>query len=110
MVEASDFANRDDLAEFRPLNWAAVGRILVERAEEREESKQVPQESDHRARILSGSAPTDQRLAAGRGFGEGQGYRQHGPQRSGGSSGLFGRLTPAVTHSYPNWLAALRAR
>ncbi len=24
MVEASDFANRDDLAEFRPLNWAGV--------------------------------------------------------------------------------------
>ena len=31
MVEATDFANRDDLAEFRPLNWAAVRRILVER-------------------------------------------------------------------------------
>ena len=31
MVEATDFANRDDPAEFRPLNWAAVGRILVER-------------------------------------------------------------------------------
>src|SRR5467141_823738 len=31
MVEATDFAKRDDLAEFRPLNWAAVGRILVER-------------------------------------------------------------------------------
>src|SRR5437773_9828792 len=31
MVEATDFANRDDLAEFRPLNCAAVGRILVER-------------------------------------------------------------------------------
>ena len=31
MVEATDFANRDDLAEFRPLNWPAVGRILVER-------------------------------------------------------------------------------
>ena len=31
MVEATDFANRDDFAEFRPLNWAAVGRILVER-------------------------------------------------------------------------------
>jgi hypothetical protein len=31
MVEATDFANRDDLAEFRLLNWAAVGRILVER-------------------------------------------------------------------------------
>ena len=31
MVEATDFANLDDLAEFRPLNWTAVGRILVER-------------------------------------------------------------------------------
>ena len=31
MVEATDFANRDDRAEFRPLNWPAVGRILGER-------------------------------------------------------------------------------
>jgi len=31
MVEATDFANRDDPAEFRPLNWPAVGRILGER-------------------------------------------------------------------------------
>ena len=31
MVEATDFANRDDPAEFRPLNWPAVGCILVER-------------------------------------------------------------------------------
>jgi len=31
MVEATDLANRDDLAEFRPFNRAAVGRILVER-------------------------------------------------------------------------------
>src|SRR3989441_8519294 len=31
MVEATDFANRDDLAEFRPLNCAAVWRILFER-------------------------------------------------------------------------------
>src|SRR5947209_1290567 len=31
MVEATDFANRDDLAEFRPVNWSAVGRIVVER-------------------------------------------------------------------------------
>jgi hypothetical protein len=31
MVEAADFANRDDPAEFRSLNWPAVGRILVER-------------------------------------------------------------------------------
>ena len=31
MVQATDFANRDDPAEFRPLNWPAVGCILVER-------------------------------------------------------------------------------
>ena len=31
MVEATDFANRDNPAEFRLLNWPAVGRILVER-------------------------------------------------------------------------------
>jgi hypothetical protein len=31
MVEATDFANRDDLAEFRPLDCAAVWRILFER-------------------------------------------------------------------------------
>ena len=31
MVEATDFPNRDDSAEFRPLNSPAVGRILVER-------------------------------------------------------------------------------
>ena len=31
MVKATDFANRDDPAECGPLNWPAVGRILVER-------------------------------------------------------------------------------
>src|SRR5256712_12907621 len=31
MMKATDFGNRDDRAEFRRLNWAAVGRILVER-------------------------------------------------------------------------------
>ena len=31
MVEAADFANRDDPAEFWLLDWPAVGRILVER-------------------------------------------------------------------------------
>ena len=31
MVEAADFGNRDDPAEFRPLDWPAVGRVLVER-------------------------------------------------------------------------------
>src|SRR2546428_11484558 len=46
------------------------GELAMAAAKEREESK-VEQEGDHRAEILSGSAPTDQRLAAGRGFGEG---------------------------------------
>ena len=46
--------------------------LAMAAAEEREKSKQVEQEDDHRAEILSGSAPTDQQLAAGRGFGEGQ--------------------------------------
>jgi hypothetical protein len=41
-------------------------------AEEREESKHVEQEGDHRIEILSGSDLTDQRLGPGRGFGEGQ--------------------------------------
>jgi hypothetical protein len=31
MMKATDFWNRDDLAEFRPLNWSAVGWVLVER-------------------------------------------------------------------------------
>ena len=31
VMQATDFANRDDPAEFRPLNWPAVGCILVER-------------------------------------------------------------------------------
>src|SRR5438132_8253255 len=48
------------------------GELAVAAAEEREKSKQVEQEDDHRAEILSGSAPTDQQLAAGRGFGEAQ--------------------------------------
>ena len=46
--------------------------LAVAAEEEREESKHVEQEGDHRAEILSGSAPIDQQLAAGRGFGEGQ--------------------------------------
>ena len=37
--------------------------LAVAAAEEREESKQVEQEGDHRAEIVSGSEPTDQRLA-----------------------------------------------
>jgi hypothetical protein len=31
MMQAADFGNRDDRAEFRRLNRASVGRILVER-------------------------------------------------------------------------------
>src|SRR2546422_8645580 len=31
MVEATDFANRNDPGEFRPLNRPAMGRILAER-------------------------------------------------------------------------------
>ena len=30
MVEATDFGNRDDPAEFRRLDWSSVGRILGE--------------------------------------------------------------------------------
>src|SRR5207245_160410 len=39
------------------------GELAMAAAEEREKSKQVEQEDDHRAEILSGSAPTDQQLA-----------------------------------------------
>ena len=31
VMQATDLGNRDDLAEFRPLNSSAVGRILVKR-------------------------------------------------------------------------------
>ena len=31
MMQAADFGDRDDPAEFRGLNWPAVGCILVER-------------------------------------------------------------------------------
>ena len=31
MMQAADFGNRDDRAEIRPLDWPAVGRVLVER-------------------------------------------------------------------------------
>src|SRR3989441_3096118 len=48
------------------------GQLAMAAAEQREKSKQVEEEGDHRAEIVSGSAPTDQRLAAGGGFGEGQ--------------------------------------
>jgi hypothetical protein len=48
------------------------GELPVAAAEEREESKHVEQEGDHRTEILSGSDLTDQRLGPGRGFGEGQ--------------------------------------
>jgi hypothetical protein len=38
------------------------GELAVAAADEREESKEVEQEGDHRAGILSGSEPTDQPL------------------------------------------------
>jgi hypothetical protein len=47
------------------------GELPVAAEEEREESKHVEQEGDHRTEILSGSDLTDQRLGPGRGFGEG---------------------------------------
>jgi hypothetical protein len=48
------------------------GELAVAAAEEGEETKQVEQESDHRTGIVSGPELTDQPLAAGRSFGEGQ--------------------------------------
>ncbi len=51
------------------------GELAVAAAEEREEPEQMEQESDHRARIFSGSEPTDQLLGCGRSFGEGQALR-----------------------------------
>ena len=49
------------------------GELAVAGAEDRQESKEVEQEGDHRAEILTESGPTDQRLDRGRNFGEGQG-------------------------------------
>ena len=48
------------------------GELAMTAAEEREESKHVEQEGDHRTESLSRSGPRDQRLGPGRGFGEGQ--------------------------------------
>ena len=59
-------------SQLLPQGKVLDSELAVAAEEEREESKHVEQEGDHRAEILSGSAPTDQRLAAGRGFGEGQ--------------------------------------
>ncbi len=55
-----------------PQGEVLEGELAMVAAGEREESKQVEQEGDHRGEILTGSEPTDQRLAVGRGFGEGQ--------------------------------------
>jgi len=55
-----------------PQGEVLEGELAMATAEEREEAKQVEQEGAHRAEILSGSAPTDQSLAADRGFVEGQ--------------------------------------
>ncbi len=60
--------------------------------QEREESKHVEQEGDHRAEILSGSAPIDQRLAASRGFGEGQRPERSSVRRLRGGVGFDGVL------------------
>src|SRR5438093_985023 len=64
----------------RPLvdgELVAQGQVLqgdkaVSAAERGKQWKQAEQAGDHRARIFSGSAPPDQSLGAGRGFGEGQ--------------------------------------
>ena len=48
------------------------GELAVAAEEEGEEPKQVEQESDHRAEIVSGSGPPDQPLGRGCGFGDGQ--------------------------------------
>ena len=48
------------------------GDMAVSAAEEGKQSKQTEQEGNHSAEILSGSAPPDQSLGAGRSFGEGQ--------------------------------------
>src|SRR3989454_4106736 len=58
-------------SQLLPQGKVLDSELAVAAEEEREQSKHVEQEGDHRAEILSGSAPTDQRLAAGRGFGEG---------------------------------------
>ena len=56
-----------------PQGEVLEGELAVAAEQELEESKQVEQEKDHRAGIVSGSEPTDQPLAGGCGFGEGQG-------------------------------------
>ena len=48
------------------------GELAVAAAEEREEAKQVEQESDHRAEIVAESELTVHPLARRRSFGEGQ--------------------------------------
>ena len=58
----------------------AQGEVLqsqlpVAAAEEREESEQVEQRSDHGARFSRGQGRRSIALATGRGFGEGQGRR-----------------------------------
>src|SRR5205814_9995322 len=58
--------------ELLPQGEVLEGELVVAAAEEREEPKEVEQDADHRAGILSGSKPIDQPLAAGRSFGEGQ--------------------------------------
>jgi hypothetical protein len=49
-----------------PQGEVLEGELAVAAEDEGEESEQMEQQSDHRAEILSGSAPTDQRLGRGR--------------------------------------------
>jgi hypothetical protein len=56
------------------------GELAVAAAEEREESEQMEQEGDHRARIFSESKPTDQPLGYRTEFGEGQASRHGGAE------------------------------
>jgi hypothetical protein len=57
----------------RDVGEVLQGELAVAAAEEREESKQVEQEGNHRAGIFPRSEATDQPLARRRSFGEGQG-------------------------------------
>ena len=77
--------------------------LAVAAEEEREESKHVEQEGDHRAKILSGSAPIDQRPAAGRGFGEGQGPNTPSSTYRSTCSVLMWNTTKVGLHLVAKW-------
>ncbi len=67
--------------ELLPQGKVLDRELAVAAEEEGEESKQLEQESDHRAGIVSGSGPADQPLARRHGFGEGQQVRSNTPTR-----------------------------